>query len=349
LLAAGAELDAADGEGVTPLFHAFCAPSSSKLVTLLMARGARLAVPGGSTALHAVARSGGEAELDAVLRLGLTVDVQDGAGNRPIHVAVARPGEPGLLMLRALVAHGASLESAGALGARPLHVAVTGGDLDRVRWLMDHGASVDSRDDAGRSPLALAVAAAVATHSGTTAPDPRVATVKELLARGAAPLSMDTAGSTPFSVALEAGDVELLATLARRLPNPASPPLPSRVALPDGAFAAARSLWIRGVTPVMPGGVRAAIVANEAAVVRVYAEMGEPLAPELLDLARESDAPAAFLELLALGAGGDIKELRGLLRRARGMPDPQWYEEPLRAALRAARGRGAEGRLEAGE
>ncbi len=74
--------------------------------------------------------------------------------NQPLHAALAGACDP--TIVRALVAHGADVNAAGAAGYTPLHVAASRGNEELVRFLVESGAKAGARMDDGKTPAALA-------------------------------------------------------------------------------------------------------------------------------------------------------------------------------------------------
>jgi uncharacterized protein len=126
LLAKGADVNAAQGDGMTAL-HWAAERGNHVLAAALLAAGAKPA---------------------AVTRLG---------GYMPIHLA-ARGGHAGVVS--ALVAAKAPVDALTATGAAPLHFAASGGSAAAVTALVDGGAAVDVRESQwGQTPLMFAAAA----------------------------------------------------------------------------------------------------------------------------------------------------------------------------------------------
>ena len=125
LLAEGADVNAAHGDGMTGL-HWAAFNGNAEIAGLLVAAGA---------------------ELEAETRLG---------AHRPIHVA-AKEGHGQVVAL--LLEAGADASALTATGAAPLHFAAASGDLRSVSALLDHGAPVDVQEpEWGQTPLIFAAA-----------------------------------------------------------------------------------------------------------------------------------------------------------------------------------------------
>jgi ankyrin repeat protein len=78
---------------------------------------------------------------------GALVNVQDNAGNTPLHEAA------GLEVLELLVGRGAQVNVQNKWGATPLHGAMELGHLDRAKLLLDHGAQVNMQNKLGFTAL----------------------------------------------------------------------------------------------------------------------------------------------------------------------------------------------------
>ncbi len=107
----------------------------------------------GMTALHWAAENGNAELVKTLLYAGANVEAatRDGAYTA-LHLA-ARAGHAGAI--EALVAGGADVGARTTTrGATPLHFAVGSGHLDAVKALLDHGAEVDAREKAyDQTPL----------------------------------------------------------------------------------------------------------------------------------------------------------------------------------------------------
>ena len=123
LLEGGAEVNAAQGDGMTAL-HWAAELGSVALTEMLVAAGA---------------------DLGALTRLG---------GYTPLHLA----GEAGSAdVARLLLGAGADVAARTATGVTPLHLAAEAGSAPTIEALLEHGSDVDAREDAwGQTPLMFA-------------------------------------------------------------------------------------------------------------------------------------------------------------------------------------------------
>jgi ankyrin repeat protein len=156
LLSAGANVNARDPEGNTPLILAalYARPDC---VELLLKKGAdpNAANKAGVTPLIRAATDHEKAKL--LLAAGAKVQVHTELGNTPLILAARRSGNN--RTVRLLLDQGADVKERNRLGVSALLAAAASGDLATVRMLLDKGAEVNdspSRDDifAGmRTPL----------------------------------------------------------------------------------------------------------------------------------------------------------------------------------------------------
>ena len=154
LLEGGADKDAVDQKGDTPLIKAVCY-RHFRVMEVLLAAGADLTIHNdeGRTPLHyAVYRQDGEMVL-ALLRGGAAVDAVDEMGDSPLHAAA---GQRDLTVVEILVASGADASIRSNTGETPLHVAATYGSHEVVSTLLDRGVEIDVVRSDGYSALMCA-------------------------------------------------------------------------------------------------------------------------------------------------------------------------------------------------
>ena len=189
LLAAGADVDAANSRGATALFLA-AGKGHEGCVRELLAAGASTgaAEATGMTPLHITAGMGHLGCLRTLLAAGAEVEAADGEGYTPLLLAAQRGQAP---CLRALLAAGADLTATErSLGFQPLHLAAASGNVACLRQLIDSRADLEAGDSAGRSALCWAAAKG------------QLAAIRCLVAAGAAPAGPGGWGASPREVAL---------------------------------------------------------------------------------------------------------------------------------------------------
>jgi truncated hemoglobin YjbI len=121
LIRSGADPDAKEAEGHTPLYRA----STGDVARVLLAAGATVDVASGptrGTALHQAARRGYVSVAEALLDHGATIDARDSKGQTPLRRAVNCRQ---LQIVRLLVRRGADPNAADRRGVTPLDVART--------------------------------------------------------------------------------------------------------------------------------------------------------------------------------------------------------------------------------
>ena len=272
LIAAGADANATDNAGSTPLLWAACDPAR---VALLLANGAKADAKTKAGRTPLMAASSCESGLESIkLLLAKGADVNAVAEDRQSPMMEAAfSGGPRIM--RALLAAGAKAEVADGGGFTALMGAVGWGDLELVRLMLAKGANVNAANTfAGKvvhgdialkqlTPLMMAVPfgtpelvktlldagaevnakdsrgmTPLAFSVASTRQDARV--VRMLLAKGAELNVVSTAGETALDWARKFGSNEVIAALekagAKGSPVPAAP---ARSATPLTARAAA--------------------------------------------------------------------------------------------------------------
>src|SRR5262245_35588620 len=127
-------------------------------VQALVAKGADVnaAQGDGMTALHWSAMNGDLKTMNVLLIAGATPDPLTRIGRyTPLHLASSK-GQAAVVAR--LLDAGASSRAATSTGVQPIHLAAEAGSAEAVKALLDHGADVNARDDThGRTPLVFAV------------------------------------------------------------------------------------------------------------------------------------------------------------------------------------------------
>jgi uncharacterized protein len=198
---AGAEMDALNHDGVSPLGTA-CMAGNWRLARFLLERGAKAEPVGGQPVLLAAA---GTEEDDAagvqlLLRHKARVDARDARGRSALHEA-ALAGHAGIC--EALLAAGADANARDGEGRTPLLEAARVDALPVLETLVTAKADVQASDGQGANALHLACAAEA----------PSVAMVRRLLELGVDPRAADAQGHGAIDLAATAGRWTLVAAL----------------------------------------------------------------------------------------------------------------------------------------
>ncbi len=225
LLAAGAQVDASDDHGVTPLWLACANGARPSMVDRLLRAGAdaNAGHSSGESALMSAARTGNNAAVDLLLSAGANVGASERARGQTALMWAAAQGHTGIVQrlidARAdvharskprdqLVNSTGNADYTGVMdlqagGFTALLFAARGGHVDVARRLLAAGARVDDAAADGTSALV------VAAHSG------HAAMALHLLEAGADPNAMGS-GYAALHIAVRRGDLELVRALLAR-------------------------------------------------------------------------------------------------------------------------------------
>jgi ankyrin repeat protein len=225
IINAGAEKEAANATGETPLFIA-AKSNGASTVKVLLANGASLNARDslGNSALHAAVRWNAAGAASVLLDAGIDINSYAFSGKTPLHDAV-RLGISDLETL--LIRRGANLEARDTEGNTPLAEAVAAGFTPTVERLAGFGADPSARNARGDTPLHAAVAMG------------RNDLVNVLLGLGASIHARNSRGKTPFTLAL-ASSRELVSTLLTK----------DRLFVPDDDGAAPLTIAVKEKAPV---------------------------------------------------------------------------------------------------
>jgi len=159
LIAAGADVNAADKDGNTPLHVASgCGTGVARLdlVEALLAKGARVDPRNrwGDTPLLAVAAAaGGQDLMTLLLSHGADIKAADNEGSTVLHRIAGMI--TGAEKVDFLVGQGADVNARDAKGQTPIHRTAYHGYIETAQALLRNGADVRIRDASGRTPLEL--------------------------------------------------------------------------------------------------------------------------------------------------------------------------------------------------
>jgi len=160
LVGSGADINARNMEGQTPLHLAAGNWDGERVVQTLLDLGADVAVTtnvDGKTPLHITAQNGyGQSSVLLLLQHGASVRKTCKRGQSPLHVAAANPY--GRATVQYLLNYGADVNVLNGQHRTPLHVAagIWYRGIDSVRLLVEHRANVNATDRDGFTPLHVA-------------------------------------------------------------------------------------------------------------------------------------------------------------------------------------------------
>jgi ankyrin repeat protein len=188
LVEKGANPDAANATGETPLFIAVKVDSPSTIRRLIASKASinwRDSL--GNTALHAAVRWNAARSAEALCEERININAHSLTGKTALHDAV-RLGiqDVEIILIRA----GADMEVRDTGGNTPLMEAITSSSAATVKRLADYGADITVRNSQGNTPLHFAV---IMERSDL---------VTMLLSLGASIHARNTDGKTPFVLAL---------------------------------------------------------------------------------------------------------------------------------------------------
>lgn len=163
LLRAGADPDAVDRDGNTPLVYAITRPEKNhsaeeilRIVKCLIDAGAsvNLKDSGGRTMLHRAVYARLPDVLRTLLEAGADISVVADEIGTPLHYAAALEFDQ---VVSVLIENGASIDNTDApLGWTPLHYAVRHESSESAKRLIEAGADVNIPDETGTPPISMA-------------------------------------------------------------------------------------------------------------------------------------------------------------------------------------------------
>ncbi|KAI4155893.1 MAG: hypothetical protein LQ340_000673 [Diploschistes diacapsis] len=192
LLEKGADIEAADPQGRTPLWMAVCS-GHEEITRLLLKKGAKIDVRcEGETLLSEAILSRNETAIRLLLERGAKLDMRSSL------FLAASVGN--IMIARILLKMGAEIDRKNDEGDTPLALAALSGEVEMIRMLLEKGAEVDTKNNSGKTALLYAA------RNG----DEIVA--RMLLEKGADVDAKDNNGETALFYAAENGE-EIVAKL----------------------------------------------------------------------------------------------------------------------------------------
>ena len=198
LIDAGANVDAADTDGWTPL-HMAVRHDNRALLESLIRRGANVGARTnrGNTALSLAIIEERHEALRVMMKAGANVNVSNGSDYAPLQTAVWR-GEVALVDM--LLKHGADANAAVNPVDLPLYLAIQRGHTEIARVLLNAGAKWDVEADGW-------------TAIQRAAREGNVAMVQELIYRGANPTTPSSVAPPALLIAAESGQLPVVSML----------------------------------------------------------------------------------------------------------------------------------------
>lgn len=238
LLAQGANANATDAEGLTPLMNAAKAGHLATLQALLQARAKVDARdPNGFTALAIAASLGHAPAVQALAQAGADPNAATRSGATPLMFA-ALGGHSGAIS--ALLRAKANVNAQTPAGITALMMAANAGQAQAAGQLVHAGASLNARDTSGRTALMLAAAKG---HSDT---------VRTLLSAGADLNLANRWGDTALTWAANEGRSQIVQTLLAAKANVAARNEQRATAL----LLAARGGFVEMIGPLLRAGAQ---------------------------------------------------------------------------------------------
>lgn len=164
LLDAGVNMEIRNQQGYTPLHTAILVGRSNDVIYLLVEQGSDLSTKNqlGESLLHTAVSEGLEEVAASLIEKGLSPDLRDNVGNRPLHLVVAKKNtirRDTTKVTALLLEKGADIHAANLNQQTALHFVSFGGELQTVALLCEHGGSILAEDKRGWLPADIALGA----------------------------------------------------------------------------------------------------------------------------------------------------------------------------------------------
>ncbi|XP_071118922.1 uncharacterized protein [Haliotis cracherodii] len=199
-----ADISSRDTDGLTVLHRAAQSLTDSEaIIELLIAKGANVNMRdnSGLTAICHAAEHGTLNSLQILVANGADMFVRSSTGETVLHMAVKKYHMP-LEKVEFLMERGVNVNLLDCSGTSPLHYAALETSYETVKFLVENGANIQCANDSGTTPL----------HNAVESTINRKQKVEFLIKQGADVFAADKNGDTPLHVATD-GSFELLELL----------------------------------------------------------------------------------------------------------------------------------------
>jgi ankyrin repeat protein len=154
LIAAGADVNAKDKSGETPL-HIAAVRGYQEITSLLIAEGADVNARNGRelAPLHAAAWGDHKETVALLIAKGSDINAIGENGVTPLHVSALSGSN---VTMALLINNGADINARNKDGMTPLHAAVLTGQKEAVELLIEKGADINAKNNEGLTALQMA-------------------------------------------------------------------------------------------------------------------------------------------------------------------------------------------------